>query len=74
MENDTKEKKFPAALKGKMMNKKATKWFRLAAVFMFTAATFQIVNDHFILGAVFFCSAVCFASAAGICRKREKDE
>ena len=62
-------------MKEKTMSiKKTEKWFRLAAVFLFTAATFQIVSDHFITGVISFCSAVCFASAAGICRKREKDE
>ena len=57
-----------------MKNKKVSRWWNLAAVFMFAAATFQIVNDHFLLGAIFICAAVCFMSAAGIYRKKETEE
>ena len=55
------------------MMKHLSKWGYLAAVLMFAAATFQIASDHFILGAIFFAAAACFASAAGIYQKREKD-
>ena len=49
-----------------------TKWWYLSATLMFVAATFQIANDHVILGAVFFAAATCFTSAALIYQKREK--
>ncbi len=56
------------------MNKKTSKWLAFAALLMFAAATFQIVSDHFILGAVFFGSAACFLAAADSYRKKEKQE
>ena len=55
------------------MTKSPSKWWYLAAALMFAAATFQIASDHVILGAVLFAAAACFASAARICQKREKD-
>ena len=57
-----------------MKNKDITKWWSLAAVLMFAAATFQIVSDHFLLGAIFFGAAVCFTSAATKYRKKEAEE
>ena len=57
-----------------MKNKDIVKWWTLAAVLMFAAATFQIVSEHFLLGAIFFGSAVCFTSAAGIYRKKATEE
>ena len=51
------------------MNKKVSKWWYLAALFMFVAATFYIVGDHFILGAIFFACAACFLFTAGKYKK-----
>ena len=53
-----------------MKNKDIAKWWSLAAVLMFAAATFQIVSERFLLGAVCFGVAVCFLSVAGKYRKR----
>ena len=55
-------------------NKKISKWLYLAAACLFAAATFQIVSEHYILGAIFFAAAACFASAAGIYQKKESEE
>ena len=41
------------------------KWWSLAALLLFVAATFQIASSHFIPGAVFFGAASCFTAAAG---------
>ena len=56
------------------MNKKTSKWLAFAALLMFAAATFQIVSDHFILGAVFFGSAACFLAAANRYGEKERKE
>ena len=56
------------------MNKKISKYYTIAALLMFVTATFQIANEQFLLGVVFFVSAVCFTSAAGAYRKKEKEE
>ena len=56
------------------MNKKKSKWLALAALLMFTAATFQFVSEHFILGAVFCGAAACFTASASVYREKEKDE
>ena len=56
------------------MNKNVSKWWYLAAVFMFAAATFHIVGDHFILGAIFFACAACFLVTAGKNKKLESKE
>ena len=55
------------------MNKKISKLLYLAEACLFAAATFQIVSEHYIPGAIFFAVAACFASAAGIYQKREKN-
>ena len=55
-----------------MMNQKISRWLNLAAVLFFTAAVFQITNNHFILGAVFMGAAACELAAAGMCRKNEE--
>ena len=57
-----------------MKNKDIAKWWSLAAVLMFTAATFQIVSGHFLLGAVCFGAAACFLAAAGRYRKKGLEE
>ena len=57
-----------------MKNKDIAKWWSLAAVLMFAAAVFQIVSEHFIVGAIFFGAAVCFLSAAGKYRKKGTEE
>jgi len=56
------------------MNKKSFKWLSFAALLMFVAATFQITNDHFISGIIFFAAAVCFTFSANVYRKKEKEE
>ena len=56
------------------MNKKISKLLYLAEACLFAAATFQIVSEHYIPGAIFFAVAACFASAAGIYQKREKSQ
>ncbi len=53
------------------MNKKSSTWLALAALLMFVAATFQIAGDRFILGVVFFGSAICFTAAANKYREKE---
>ena len=57
-----------------MKTKDIAKWWSLAAVLMFAAAVFQIVSERFLLGAIFFGAAVCFLSAAGKYRKKEREE
>ena len=57
-----------------MKNKKIAKWWSLAAVLMFAAATFQIVSERFLLGAVCFGAAACFMAAAGKYRKSRLEE
>ncbi len=47
------------------------KWWSLAALLLFVAATFQIASSHFIPGAVFFGAASCFTAAAGKYQKQE---
>ncbi|MBR2717567.1 MAG: hypothetical protein IKD79_07535 [Oscillospiraceae bacterium] len=56
------------------MDKKVSKWLALAALLLFVSATFQIANDQFIMGVVFFGAAACFASAANTYREKEKEE
>ena len=55
-------------------NQNVSKWMYLAAVLMFAAAVLQITNDKFILGAIFFGSAVCFMAAARKYHNKEADE
>ena len=54
------------------MKKNISRWPAFAAVLMFAGATFQITSERYILGALLFCAAGCFASIANICRKKEK--
>ena len=51
-----------------------SKWFALAALFMFVGATFQIASDHYMLGVICFAAAVSFSCSANVYRKREKEE
>lgn len=44
------------------------------AVFMYCAATFQIVDEKIVSGALLFGAASCFAAIAGIQRKKEVDK
>ena len=57
-----------------MKNKDIAKWWSLAAVLMFAAATFQIVSERFLIGAVCIGAAACFMAAAGKFRKKEAEE
>ena len=52
-------------------NQNISKWMNFAAVLMYAAAVFQITNEKFILGAVFFGAGVCFMTAAAKFRKNE---
>lgn len=54
------------------MKNNVSKWMSFAAVLLYCAATFHIVDEHFLLGTVFFAAAVCFTSAAATCRKKER--
>ena len=56
------------------MNKRISKWLALAALLMFVGATFQIANDHFILGIICFGAAAAFTTSANVYREREKKE
>ena len=57
-----------------MKSKDIAKWWSLAAGPMFAAATFQIVSERFLLGAICFGAAACFLSAAGKYRKKGLEE
>ena len=57
-----------------MKNKNIAKCWSLAALLMFVTATFQIVSERFLIGAVFFGAAVCSLSAAGKYRKKDAEE
>ena len=57
-----------------MKNKDIAKWWSLVAVLMFAAATFLIVSERFLIGAVCFGAAACFLSVAGKYRKRGPEE
>ena len=57
-----------------MKNNNAAKYWSLAALLMFVAATFQIVSERFLLGAVCFGAAACFLAAAGKYRKKESEK
>ena len=57
-----------------MKSKDIAKWWSLAAVLMFAAAVFQIVSEHFLLGAICFGAAACFLTAAGKYRKKGMEE
>jgi len=56
------------------MNKRISKWLALAALLMFVGATFQIANDHFILGIICFGAAAAFTTSANVYRERAKKE
>ena len=57
-----------------------SKWFSkskclmLAALLMFVGATFQIANDHFMLGVIYFAAAVGFSCSAYAYQKKENKE
>ena len=57
-----------------MKSKEIAKWWSLAAMLMFAAATFQIVSERFLLSAICFGAAACFLSAAGKYRKKGLEE
>ena len=57
-----------------MKSKDIAKYWSLAAVLMFAAATFQIVSERFLIGAVCLGAAACFMAAAGKYRKKESEE
>ena len=61
-------------LEMRKMKQKTSKWMNFAAILLFVAATFQIVSDHFLLGAVYFGAAVCFMTAAAGFKKKETKE
>ncbi len=46
-----------------------SKWDALAATLLYASAVFQIIDNHFGLGAVFFVAASSFAVAARINKK-----
>ena len=56
-----------------MKNSTIAKCWTLAALLMFVTATFQIVSENFIVGAIFFGAAVCFMSAAAKYRKKGEE-
>ncbi|MBQ6570195.1 MAG: hypothetical protein IJL87_08045 [Clostridia bacterium] len=56
-----------------MKNKNIAKWWSLAAVLMFAAATFQIVSERFLLGALCFGAAACFLFVADKYRKKSSE-
>ena len=56
------------------MNETIAKRMSFAAVLLFAAATFWITSDRFLLGAVFFGAATCFACAAGKYQKKQKEQ
>jgi hypothetical protein len=46
------------------MKVKISKWNALAATLLYASSVFQIVDEHFGLGALFFVAATSFAVAA----------
>ena len=56
------------------MKYKFSNWMSFAAVLLFAAAVFQIADGTMLPGIVFFGAAAVIASAAGVCRKKEKCE
>ena len=57
-----------------MKNSTTAKYFALAALLMFVAATLQIVGERFIVGALLFGAEACFLSAAANYRKKDAEE
>ena len=57
-----------------MKNSTIAKCWALAALLMFVAATLQIVNENYVVGAIAFGAAACFLSAAGKYRKKKAEE
>ena len=56
-----------------MKNGTIAKCWTLAALLMFVTATFQIVSENFIVGAVFFGAAACNMAAAARYRKKAEE-
>ncbi len=56
------------------MNSKKSKWLALAALLMFVGATFQIANDHPVLGIICFGAAAAFTTSANVYREKAKKE
>lgn len=56
-----------------MMNHKWKRWLELAALFLFCAATFLIVGEHFIPGAICFGAAAVMLGASRKKRKNDRD-
>ena len=57
-----------------MKNSTIAKCWTLAALLMFVTATFQIVSENFIVGAVFFGAVACNMAAAARYRKKAAEE
>ena len=55
------------------MRANISKWNALAATLLYASAVFQIADNHFGLGAVFFVAASSFAVAARINKKTEPE-
>ena len=54
--------------------KNIIKWLSFLSLCLFAVATFQIVGEHFIVGAIAFGAAACAFSYAGRIKKLEKLE
>lgn len=61
-------------VKQKMKYSTIAKCWTLAALLMFVAATFQIADENFVVGAICFGAAACFMAAAAKYRKKEAEE
>ena len=61
-------------VKQKMKNSTIAKCWTLAALLMFVAATFQIADENFVVGAVCFGTAACFMAAAAKYREKAAEE
>ena len=56
------------------MHPMLSNWLSLAVVLLFATAVFRIADGATLPGIVFFVGAAVIASAAGVCRKKEKGE
>lgn len=57
-----------------MSRKDIVKWLSFLSLCLFGVATFQIVDEHFIIGAIAFGAATCAFTYAGYIRKLDKLE
>ncbi len=55
------------------MRANISKWNALAATLLYASAVFQIADNHFGLGAIFFVAASSFAVAARINKKTDPE-